>query len=330
MKRRGIAAPASWLLATVLSAPTAHAQAVKDYRVFFATCRAPQCGPSLVVLRSFHQGSVGFVLAVDSETLETQILPDKGLELHQLSWAKLKEMTTLTPFGRAMADAEKTAAAEQDAGIVHSLPPGNGVVLTVDLCPSIHPLDRALFTKILDNFAPEEKPVPLGVAITGRWMLEHPKDLVWLRQLERDREFAVTWINHSFNHRYSPQLPLSRNFLLEAGTDANFEVLGTEAAMIDNDLCPSIFFRFPGLVSDPALVRRVIAYGLVPVGSDAWLAKSQAPKPGSIVLVHGNGNEPLGIEKFLALMKQEQTAIRQKNWLLYDLRESVSEQEEIQ
>jgi hypothetical protein len=99
--------------------------------------------------------------------------------------------------------------------------------------------------------------------------------------------------------------------------------------MIDNGLLPSAFFRFPGLVSDPKLVRRVISYGLIPVGSDAWLAKNQAPSPGSIVLVHGNGNEPIGIERFLALVKKERTAIREKHWLLFDLRRSVSRAEEV-
>jgi hypothetical protein len=88
-------------------------------------------------------------------------------------------------------------------------------------------------------------------------------------------------------------------------------------------LTPSVFFRFPGLVSDNSEFMRVLAYGLIPVGSDAWLAKKQKPGPGSIVLIHGNGNEPLGIKKFLALARQEQTAIKKRNWLLFDLRESL-------
>jgi peptidoglycan/xylan/chitin deacetylase (PgdA/CDA1 family) len=159
-------------------------------------------------------------------------------------------------------------------------------------------------------------------------MLEHPLDLAWLRQLEQDREITVTWINHSFHHRYAPALPLSRNFLLEPGTDLGAEVLKTEAAMIENGLQPSVFFRFPGLVSDPTLMGRVISYGLIPIGSDAWLAKGQVPSPGSIVLVHGNGNEPVGIAKFLDLVKMEKNAIREKHWLLFDLRESVSHEEE--
>ena len=315
------------LLATVPSSQ-APSNRVDKYRAFFAQGRASAGGAPLVLLRSLRLDGQKLVLAVDPENLTTQLLPEEGLHVRRLSWTSLRKVTTETPYGRAMADSEKSAWAMQDAGLVHALPRGKGVVLTIDLCPSLRPLDRELFRAILANFEPEEKPVPLGIAITGIWMLEHPIDLAWLRQLERDREIAVTWINHSFNHRYAPELPLSKNFLLKPGTDPDAEVLKTEAAMIENGLQPSVFFRFPGLVSDPALVRRVISYGLIPLGSDAWLAKGQVPSSGSIVLVHGNGNEPIGIEKFLDLVRLEKDAIREKHWLLFDLRESVSREKE--
>ncbi len=318
-----------WPLALLLGGPATLDPGVRDYRVLFATCRAPQCERPWVALRAFRRGGQTFVLVVDPESLDTQVLPTAGLKLKKASWKEVRAATRATPYGRALTDSERTATAEQDAGIVHALPPSKGVVLTIDLCPSTRPLDRRLFATILANFTAEERPVPLGIAITGRWMLEHAKDLAWLRELEGEGEIAVTWINHSFNHRYRHDVPLSRNFLREPGTDLDLEVQATEAAMLDNGLRPSVFFRFPGLVSDPKLVRRVIAYGLIPVGSDAWLAKNQAPLPGSIVLVHGNGNEPIGIEKFLALVKSEQKAIREKNWLLFDLRQSVSRAEEV-
>jgi hypothetical protein len=316
-----------WPLAAWLGGPAP--EGVKEYRVFFAACRPAQCERPWVALRAFRRGAQEFVLVVDPESIDTRILPTAGLKLKKSTWREVRDVTQATPYGRALTDAERTATAEQDAGIAHALPPGKGVVLTIDLCPSPRPLDRRLFATILAEFEPEEKPVPLGIAITGLWMLEHPQDLAWLRELEGRGEIAVTWINHSFNHRYSPDLPLSRNFLREAGTDLNLEVLATESALIDNGLRPSAFFRFPGLVSDPKLVHRVVSYGLIPVGSDAWLAKNQAPTLGSIVLVHGNGNEPIGIEKFLALVKTERKAIRGKDWLLFDLRQSVSRAEEV-
>jgi hypothetical protein len=62
---------------------------------------------------------------------------------------------------------------------------------------------------------------------------------------------------------------------------------------------------------------------LIPVGSDAWLGLNQWPKEGSIVLVHANGNEPIGIHRFLELMHKERENIVHKHWLLFDLRESL-------
>jgi hypothetical protein len=62
--------------------------------------------------------------------------------------------------------------------------------------------------------------------------------------------------------------------------------------LIANGETPSLFFRFPGLVSSDPLMRTVRRFHLVTLGADAWLAISQKPGPGSIVLVHPNGNEP--------------------------------------
>jgi hypothetical protein len=113
--------------------------------------------------------------------------------------------------------------------------------------------------------------------------------------------------------------------MLEPGTDVDAEVLGAERALLERGLVPSVFFRFPGLVSSPDLVEAVVRLGLVPLGSDAWLAKGERPTPGSVVLVHGNGNEPLGVRKFIELLHARRPDIRERKWLLLDLRESVVE-----
>ncbi|MXV51086.1 hypothetical protein GS399_08900 [Pedobacter sp. HMF7647] len=84
-----------------------------------------------------------------------------------------------------------------------------------------------------------------------------------------------------------------------------------------------MFFRFPGLVSDQQIVDKVLSYGLIPVGSDAWLAKGEQAKTGSIVLIHGNGNEEIGVQDFIQLLKKEQVDIKNKQWLLYDLRQGL-------
>ncbi|MBN1984057.1 MAG: hypothetical protein JW795_21185 [Chitinivibrionales bacterium] len=45
--------------------------------------------------------------------------------------------------------------------------------------------------------------------------------------------------------------------------------------MVENDLLPSVFFIFPGLVSDRTIVAQIVSFGLIPIGSDAWLGKGQ-------------------------------------------------------
>lgn len=267
------------------------------------------------------------LLLVDPETLLTSVRPRAGLTLRDAAWPELRKTIAATPWGRALADSESRSSSSQDAGITHALPEGSGVVLTIDLCPSRHALDRRLFRAVLDVFSAEERPVPLGIALTGAWMTEHPADLDWLQRLESRGEIAVTWINHSFSHRYVKSAPLSRNFLLQPGTDLAREVLATEARMLERGIHPSVFFRFPGLVSDARTVRRIAEFGLVAIGSDAWLAKKQEPGPGSIVLIHGNGNEPYGVARFLELLHRERSAIRSRQFLLFDLRESIRNEE---
>ena len=273
------------------------------------------------MLRRFEQGGRPRALVVDPSNLNTEI--DSSPPPAACSpWAAVRAALSATPYGRALADAERNETGLQDAGMVHALP-GAGVVLTVDLCPSRRPLDRALFQEVIAEFEPEERPVPFAVAVTGVWMAEHPDDLAWLLNRVNRGDAAITWINHSFSHRFAPGVPLTNNFLLQPGTDLEAEILRTERAMLEHGMVPSVFFRFPGLVSSRELFDRVVAHGLVPVGSDAWLAKGQRPSGGSIVLVHGNGNEPLGVKDFLQLLHREGLKIRERDWLLLDLRRSA-------
>ena len=314
--------PLSALIAAVLLAPGAGG--VGAVRVFTALAREADAAAPSVVLRSFESRGRPFYLVVDPRTLETRTAPAAAVAVEPRSWSDVRTQIADTPYGRALVEAERHEVPLQDAGLTHLRAPAPGVDLTVDLCPSRRPLDRGLFTTLVDELGRYQKPVPVGVALTGAWMREHPDDLAWLLSLVRTGALAPTWVNHSFHHRSSATLPLRENFLLEPGTDLASEVLQTEAAMLAAGITPSVFFRFPGLVSRPALFARIVAFGLVPVGSDAWLAKNEWPREGSIVLVHANGNEPLGVRRFLQLLREEREAIRAKSWQLLDLRESVA------
>jgi hypothetical protein len=287
---------------------------VTDYEVAFSRVDGQ------VALRTFTQSGRRWQLVVNPKTLVTSVQPMRE------GVATTLDALEPSRWSEALSAARQHDASLQDSGLTHVLPVESGGVLTMDLCPSRKHFDFAVLQRMLEVFSPEERPVPIALAVSGVWLQEHPDDLARLRALD-GTSLAITWINHSMHHRYAPRAPLTHNFLLEPGTDVRHEVLDAEVAMLERGLTPSSFFRFPGLVSEPALVETVTSLGLIAVGSDAWLAKGERPGQGSIVLIHGNGNEPRGVEDFLALLLKERRAISQRQFLLLDLREAVAESE---
>ena len=316
------------LFCLITLAETANAQAnytkIQSYKVLYGYAKHyPQ---EWMVLRSFDNYGKHYLLLVNPQTLETKVDESNFYEVKTMTLLQARTFFFNTPYEKALFKADKQSVSIQDAGIEMGMPKETGISLTADLCPSHRPLDKVIFTDIIAEFKKVEKPVPVALSITGVWMRQHPQDLEWLKKMQADKEIYITWINHSFNHRVSLKEPLKENFLLEPGTDINYEVLETEKAMLKNGLLPSVFFRFPGLVSDQELVYHITDFGLIPIGTDAWLAKGQQPQAGSIVLIHGNGNEPVGVKDFINLLHSKTQAIAKKQWLLYDLRESVDEE----
>ena len=310
-------------LAIATNAQTIYSK-ITNYKVYYGWAKHfPQ---DWMIIREFKNAGKGYFMLVNPQTLETKIDETSFYQVKPMTLAAARDFFKNTPYEKAISKAEKQSVNIQDAGIENGLPKESGISLTADLCPSHRPLDKIIFTDIFNEFKKVEQPVPVALSITGVWMKQHPNDLEWLKKMQQDREIYITWINHSYNHRVSLSLPLKENFLLEPGTDINYEVLETEKAMLKNGLLPSVFFRFPGLVSDQQLVFKITDFGLIPIGTDAWLAKGQLPQAGSIVLIHGNGNEPVGVEDFIKLLKSKTQSIANKQWLLYDLRESVDEE----
>ena len=308
-----------FMILTVDSQP----QNIESYQKHFAVCKSIATQQLYIAIRKFsYNGQIKY-LVINPNDLSTYIFKDDQIIVKDDSRDEILNRFNKTPYVKALHEAYDNANVIQDAGITHFSSFEEGANLTIDLCPSFRPLDRELFLNLFDDFGKEEKPVPVAISVTGIWMNKHENDLGWLKDLINKKEISVIWINHSYNHKTSKVLPLKDNFLLEKGTDLNFEVLRTEIKMIEEGIIPSAFFRFPGLVSDKEIFKRIIEFGLIPIGSDAWLAKGQRPKDGSIILLHGNGNEPVGIERFFKLLREEKNNIRKNRWLLYDLRESV-------
>ena len=270
---------------------------ITDYRVIQVPAREAS-GRLRLAIRSFRSDGAAHLLVVDPATFQSYDLPAAQLTL---SSAGAEPSLNSSPFMRALERYDGVPYPLQNGGATRAEGRVAGQFLTVDLCPSRRPFERELF----DTLAATGKgaPVPVAVAITGVWLANHAEELSFLRRESAAGRLAITWVNHSYHHRYDPGVPLGRNFLLTPGTDFPAEVLELEQLLLSRGLVPSPFFRFPGLVSDQAAVKRLREFSLIPIGSDAWLAKGEHPRRGSFILVHGNGNEPKGIKLLLPLLR---------------------------
>jgi len=171
------------------------------------------------------------------------------------------------------------------------------IIVTIDLCQSHRPFEKKLFETLAAIGKRQGRPVPVAVAISGGWIRRHQAELSAIKKLYLN----ITWVNHSFTH------PVENDFLNNPKVDFRHEVLANIELMKQNGLTPSKYFRFPGLRHNAQRLAQLKALGYTNLDADAWLAKGQPIKNGSIILIHGNGNEDPGVvDKFIAyLLKNE-------------------------
>lgn len=260
------------------------------------------------------------VLAVDPKTLKTTVILASSVDFFQYV---LREQWRYSLYYQALIRHSAPPCPLQNDGLTHAGTTSPGTFLTVDLCPARKPFEKRLFEGLITLWQSHTEPVPVGIAVTGVWASTHEADMQWLLQKVREKKLDITWVNHSFSHPYDSRKPLNETFLLTAGTDFVQEVLATEIMLLEQGLLPSVFFRFPGLVSDCNLMKQLRKLSLIPVGSRAWLAKGEMPTAGNIILVHGNGNEPQGIDILLDLCKKQTEAFFQGKLKLLPLNDAV-------
>ncbi len=275
------------------------ALAVDDYRPCFHAYL--ESGESVrVAWRQFREDGTPHLLVMDPVRMEAEKVNRTAIEGKPAAGRRWDA----TPFARALEKYTGPPHPLRNAGILRAERPTRGYFLTVDLCPSRKPLDRKLFREIAGFAAESGTAVPVGVAASGLWIKNHPEDFRWLVDLGRATtgRLRFTWINHSYSHPFDPSAPLERNFLLRPGSSISFEILEAEKILLRHGVVPAPFFRFPGLVSDRRLVETLRERLLLPVGAGAWMGKGETAKPGDILLVHGNGNEPRGVQELYRLL----------------------------
>jgi hypothetical protein len=266
--------------------------AVADYQPVLKACVAAD-GRKAVAIREMTVAGQKIALLADPEALTTRLERAACWTCRDESESELDA----TRMGRAIRESAEAPGLVhrgflQNAGLTHG--GGQGDFVTGDLCPSQKPLDRKFFMR-LEAASPH---APVALSISGLWLIHHFDDFHWLVGERKSGALDILWTDHTYHHPYHRKLPDDANFLLSKGVDPQEEILDTERLLIANGETPSLFFRFPGLVSSDPLMQAVSQFHQVTLGADAWLALGQKPGHGSIVLVHPNGNEPKGLALF--------------------------------
>ncbi len=274
--------------------PTETLLKLQSYKVKLEKCIF-QTRP-LISLREFKLENKKSRWIVDAQTLRTKILAYddvekcEPLDLESFTNQQKPRPEFFREYFKVLKKSNTFPGRIRGQGISNDFHHFKGTFLTIDLCPSKSNFDKAFFEKI------SEKHWPVAIAISGLWILKHSEDWQWLRAQMTNTD--VLWINHSRNHPVYPDLPPEQNYLLSEGRDIQKEIIENEKLLIQRGITPSIFFRFPGLVANEGALKITLKLGLITLGSNAWLGKGQRPKPGSIILLHGNGNDPKGMKLF--------------------------------
>lgn len=253
----------------------------------------------IIAIRQFERDGIPHYLVVNPHNLKTYILPQSSFSQFHMDQNELNQ----TPYYKALEKYSSPPYSLHNQGIQKADHAVHGVFLTIDMCPSKKVFEKKFFQTLVNIANKHKKPVPIALAISSAWIHKHSKNFKWLLTQQKKNKLQITWVNHSHHHFYDKKLPLEQNFLLHSQTNMTNEILGPEKLLLEYGQIPSIFFRFPGLVSDENLILTLKDFGLIPLGSNAWVAKGESIKPGCIVLVHGNSNEPKGIKMIIKRLR---------------------------
>lgn len=253
------------------------------------------CYGTQVNLRSFLLDGNSMQLSLDARTLHASI----HTPVKTIGSTCNRPVYRLQRYFQLLDRANTAPYPLQNDGITQA---ERGIAITTDLCPSSKQgFERRLYEALMERFSPS---APVTLFITGKWIKKHTEAFAQLLAWEKAHKLSITWGNHTYSHPYHPNIPLKENFALSKDYTLKNDTLRLEKELIERGVTPSVFFRFPGLVSDQKSMQTIHDLGLIVIGSNTWIAKGEKPKEGSIILLHGNKNEAKGVEMFLKMLKQ--------------------------
>lgn len=268
---------------------------VSDYEVQKKSCVISSDQRGVEHLRSFRSQGRSFAWVIDKKTLTSYVVQSACV----VSCSKAND---LSRYDKLLQGSTEAPFPLENDGLTKDLKTKN-TYLTVDLCPSSKPYDQSFFQYLAKYHDAKGESFPVAIAISGGWMLNHKEELKEILDLQKAGKIQITWVNHTRHHPYSHGKSYEHNFLLSENVDPQTEILDQEQVMLAHGLLPSIFVRYPGLVSDKNLVELTRSLGLVPIGSQSWIRITNSFNAGDILLLHGNGNEVKGLIAFYELVK---------------------------
>ncbi|WP_341790526.1 hypothetical protein [Rickettsia endosymbiont of Polydrusus tereticollis] len=278
-------------------------EAIQDYKPIFLPV-STQDKKIKIAIRSYTHFSESFFVLVDPYSFKTEIsLANKvTFSGNKKKQRKIIKSLNKTPYLKTLNKYSSPPYIQQNYGATESIYKRNGCFLTIDMCPSSKSFEEDFFKKLVELSDQLHKPLPIAICISGLWIVKHADEFLWLKKQQDSGKLQITWVNHSLTHPYFKDVPFENNFLLSNKNDFEKEVFETEKILLQYNIAPSPFFRFPGLISDKTLVRKLKKFGLIPLGSKSWLAKGEIVKEGSFILVHGNSNEKKGIDLIMPML----------------------------
>ncbi|HEY4060227.1 MAG TPA: hypothetical protein VGM39_26615, partial [Kofleriaceae bacterium] len=218
----------------------------------------------IVAIRTLTFGGTSARVVVDANTLEVIVASTDALS-HDARIATTGELDT-TPYVTALHHHSDAYVGLDPAAFGHGAP--ERFVITVDMCQSSKAWEQGFFEKLVALGTAIGEPVPIGVAMTGKWATAHPQQLAKLIAWDTTNALHITWIDHSYNHPLN-EVAGEYQFMTAPTVDMPSEVLRLEALLLSQRVVPSPFFRFPGLTYNAHRLDQVNALGLLSLDANA-------------------------------------------------------------
>lgn len=282
-------------------------------------CLIPR-GAVFVVRRKVEVDGTPYLVATDANSLRSYLFESEVLKLRSVP---IDGEGTLWYQCRQWCDQE----ARNELGLRHGTREHKPAVsLSVDMCWSLRNSEWEFFDSLAKEVQVEGGSVALFMS--GRWIDQHPAEMERLIELGRNNRLELSFSQHSYAHP-KEQPFMNSTSLEEFGAD----MLKVEERLLEWGCVPTVFYRFPGLVHDARHLQKAIAMDVFPVDCDSWMALigkadqtpselgnafTQPVQSGSIILVHGNSNEHVGIQRWIEWRKEH------PDWKLRPLEEMLN------